>query len=449
MFKQTLRQRLEGIFSNTELSRWFDPLNVHVDEKKGLLQISFPHQYFADWFMASIRQDFESQASVFAGNLAISYENNLQVHAVQAQRPKLSIQRTADPGPAENSPLGKSMQAPLQESQDLLLHEQHIFETFLVNRKNDFPLMAAKECVSKASKPPYTPFVVYGQSGSGKSHLLGAMANTLRNNGSTLYFGGIAYLNRITDAPGKHPQITEQYVFIDDAQRIESSHNAQDALAALIDIFQVSGKLLALSFDAHPAQYSGFGQKLRSRLVSGLVVEMKQPDIDIRQQYVQRKNAEYDLCLSKEQILAISHRYQDIWSIDGALARLSTYRDLIPPQSTDGAPSDILSILDRREEHPFLTPDSIILTVAKAFSLPPEEVTGKNKDKTVSLARHIAILLCRELLGLSLIQVGRIFSGRDHSSILYSIKKVKQLQSSDKIMHKRVEELRKLCLTKH
>jgi len=338
---------------------------------------------------------------------------------------------------------------PQSMDQDILLYDHYTFDTFLVNRKNDFPLVAARECVSKAAKPPYTPFVVYGQSGAGKSHLLGAMANALRGNNKTLYFGGIAYLERMTATPSRQAPITDHYIFIDDAERIAACHNTQDALAELINIFQASGKLLVLSFDVHPAQCAGLGQKLRSRLVSGLVVEIKRPDLDIRRQYVQHKNTAHDLGLNKEQIMAISNRYQDIRSIDGALARLSAYRNLVPSQSTDAANADLASILDRGGEHVQLTPVSIILTVAREFSLSPEEMTGKNRDKTISLARHIAILLCRELLGLSLIQTGRIFSGRDHSSVLYSIKKIKQLQESDKVIHKQVENLRKLCLTKH
>jgi len=339
---------------------------------------------------------------------------------------------------------------PLQLDQDSLLHDHYTFETFLVNRKNDFPLAAAKECVAKAAKPPYTPLVVYGQSGAGKSHLLGAMANALRDGDKTLYFGGIAYLDGMTAAPGRQTPITEHYVFIDDAERIAAcpdTRGAQDALAALIDIFQVSGKLLVLSFEAHPAECAGLGQKLRSRLVSGLVVEIKRPDLDIRRQYVQRENAAQGLHLNKEQIMAIAQRYQDIRSIDGALARLSAYRDLVPLQGAETA--DLPSILDRGEIEVQLTPVAVILTVAKEFTLLPEEITGKSRNKTVTLARHIAILLCRELLGLSLIQTGRIFSGRDHSSVLYSIKKIKQLQESDKVVHKKVEGLRKLCLTKH
>ena len=338
-----------------------------------------------------------------------------------------------------------------------MLHEQqlngqHTFDAFLVNRKNDFPFMAAKECVAKADLPPYTPFVVYGQSGAGKSHLLGAMANVLHKEGKALYFGGIAYFDRMALGPGTQAQLPEQCVFIDNAQCAASCRDTQGALAALIDMFQVSGKLLALSFDAHPGQYAGLCQKLRSRLVSGLVVEIKRPDLDIRRQYVQRKNTAQGLGLGQEQILAISHRYQDIRSIDGVLARIAAYRNLIAGQGndiTDVAAPDISAILDQEEDQAFVTPASIILTVAREFSLSPEEMTGKNKGKKLSLARHIAMLLCRELLGLSLVQTGRIFSGRDHSSVLYSIKKVKQLQESDKVMHKKVESLRQLCLTRH
>jgi len=445
VFKQTLRRHLEGVFSHTELSRWFDPLNMDVDEKEGLLRVAFPHQYFGDWFMASIRQDFERQTSAFAKNIAIIYENGSRIQTARTQGSEFSIPATADSG-VEASQSGTALPVALPDNQDILLHKQYTFDNFLVNRKNDFPLIAAKECVSK---PLHTLFVVYGQSGAGKSHLLGAMANTLRGDGKALYFGGIAYLERISATPGRKAQMPEQYVFIDDAQRISACPDAQDALAALIDLVQVAGKLLVLSFETHPTKYAGLNQKLRSRLLSGLVMEIKLPDLDIRRQYVQRENTAQDLGLSKEQILTISHRYQDLRRIDGALARVAAYRSLMPAPGMGVAPPDIASIWDREGDHADVTSASIVLAVAREFSLPPEELTGKSKDKTVSLARHIAILLCRELLGLSLIQTGRIFSGRDHSSVLYSIKKVKQLQKSDKVMNKRVEDLRKLCLTKH
>ena len=436
-----MRQHLGKFFSDSDLSRWFDPLNMQIDEENGVLRIAFPHQYFGNWFMDTVKQDFERYMADFGENMTIAYEGGYCMCGPEC----------AQPAPLKNgdSTTKRSLTTAQPEHQDRLLHEHFIFDNFLVNRKNNFPLAAARECVGKAENPPYTPFIIYGQSGSGKSHLLGAMANALIDNGKSLYFGGVAYVERLSSAPGHSDSVSEHSVFIDDAQRVSSCNSMQDTLAGLIDMFQASGRLLALSFDVHPAQCAGLGQKLRSRLAAGLVLEIKRPDLDIRRQYVQRKNALHSLGLSKEQILDIAHQYQDIRCIDGALARLSAYRALLSAQGPDAASPDLASILDRGGEHISLTPVSILLTVARDFSLPPEELTGKNRGKTVSLARHIAILLCRELLGLSLIQTGRIFSARDHSSVLYSIKKIKQLQASDKHMNKRVEDLRKLCVTRH
>ncbi len=440
MVKETLRQHLGNFFSDSDLNRWFDPLDMHIDRTKDVLNIFFPHQYFGNWFMDTVKDGFERGLADFAQGMRVSYQRELRTALLCP---------VSGLAPAKDGASKKNLPHNIAEEQDMLPDSHCSFDSFLVNRKNDFPLAAARDYVCKAGRPLYTPFVLYGQSGSGKSHLLGAMARALNRDEKPLYFGGIAYLKRLHSLADGISTLDERYVFIDDAQGVSACSTMQDALSALIDTFQSSGRLLALAFDAHPTQCAGLGQKLRSRLVAGLVVEIKRPDLDIRRQYVQRKNSLSSLALSKEQILDIAHRHQDIRSIDGVLARISAYRALYPAQDADASSADLSSILNREEEHAFLTPLSIILAVAREFSLPPEELTGKSRGKNISLARHIAMLLCRELLGLSLIQTGRIFSGRDHSSVLYSIKKIKQLQLSDKHMHKRVEELRKLCLTRH
>ena len=126
---------------------------------------------------------------------------------------------------------------------------------------------------------------------------------------------------------------------------------------------------------------------------------------------------------------------------------------MVAKQSREsGAPlppmPDPASMLDQDAAYSFLSPGHIINTAARHFSLSPEDIVGKSRDKNITLARQVTTLLCRELLGLSLVQVGRIFGGRDHSSILYSIKKIKQMQESNKEVHNQVEVLRKLCLSR-
>lgn len=442
MFKQTLRRHLEKNFSHAELECWFDPLSIHGNEDEKVIKVAFPHHHFGRWFMESIRERFERTIYSLPDNYRLVYEKLSPARQVKPAPPP----ELAKPGPDAKS----GMEARPQFSNDIPLHEHFLFDTFLVNRKNDFPFAAAKGYIATAKAPAYTPFLVYGQSGAGKSHLLGAMANSLREKGGSLYIGGTSYLERISLASNLSDAAVERYVFIDDVQKISASAIMQETLAAVIDLFQASGRLLALSCDVHPAICPGFGKKLRTRLSGGLVVELKSPDLDIRRQYVQQKNIAHGLGLSKTQVLNLSHRYHDIRSIDGALARLMAFRQIISAQNNEELSSlDLESFLDRGADTIGLSPAFIIKTVAREFSLPPEEITGKKRGKNVSLARQIALLLCRELLGISLIQTGRIFAGRDHSSVLYSIKKIKQLQASNRDMNKRVEDLRKLCLTKH
>ena len=106
------------------------------------------------------------------------------------------------------------------------------------------------------------------------------------------------------------------------------------------------------------------------------------------------------------------------------------------------------TMLDQDAAYSFLSPGNIISTAARQFSLSPEDIVGKSRDKNITLARQVTTLLCRERLGISLVQVGRIFGGRDNSSILYSIKKIKQMQESNKELHNQVEVLRKLYLSR-
>lgn len=456
VFKLTLRQHLEKVFPNQELVRWFDPLGVAVDDTRNVLRVSFPHAFFAHWFMVNIKQDFERQTSHLVEGMTIEYESGTPAQAVAnaggmsvAAFPARTPRKEIFTRPSPLISTRPTVPEPERSLPEIMLPEQFTFAAFLVNRKNDFPLAAARKSVSENSASAYSPFVIYGASGAGKSHLLGAMANAASAAGRPFFYGGIAFLERMIASPGRHAPVGEHMVFLDDAQRVAACTEMQDTLAALIDIFQATGRLLALTLDAHPASCARLRQKLRSRLTSGLVVEVKRPDLDIRRQYAQRENETHNLGLTKEQLLELAQRYQDIRAIDGALTRLSAYRTLLHRQGSEGQAPDVTSILERGSDHTLITPAGIIMTVARYFSLPPEDISGKNRDRKTALARHIAIMLCRELLGLSLVQTGRVFSGRDHSSVLYSIKKIKQLQASDKDMHNQVEELRKLCLTRH
>lgn len=459
MFKETLRQHLEKHFPSHELSRWFDPLNMVVDEEGKVLRVSFPHAFFGRWFMSTVQRDFETRAADLDKDISIVYDGQ---PSFSRSRQQVFPGRRKEDRPDAFILSSSFVHAPLQANVPPERNrsyadnsgppEQHTFDEFLVNRKNDFPLAAAKAFVEHKSgrtedSLEYTPFVIYGQSGSGKSHLLGAMANALKNTGQPFFYGDISFLERLLISPGRYAPVPERMVFLDNTQRVSISPDLQEALVALVDRFQSSSRLLVMTLDAHPTACPGLGQKLCSRLCSGLVVELKRPDLDIRRQYVQRRNNEQQLELTRDQMLSLAQRYSDLRGIDGALARLRAYRSLLSPEEAASQGQDVSAILNQGLNNEALTPACIVAVVAGHFSVAPEDILGKSRDKTATRARHIAILLCRELLGLSLVRTGHIFGGRDHSSVLYSIKKIKQLQAGNKDTNKLVEDLRRMCLS--
>lgn len=465
VFKNTLRIQLEKIYPSRDLTRWFDPLHMDMDENEKVLRIFFPHAYFERWFMGNMKQEFEIQARSLFENVDIIYystesrsgHNNgpallskTRAYAEQSSSSFVSQKKTPPPAPVATKTENSLADGKQPEKDSLLQMEDQSFDNFLVNRKNELVLASAKESVSHDTSQ-YTPFVLYGQSGTGKSHILNAMALALKQRDKHFLFGSIDLFGPHKLFSSSLADISKQSLFIDDAQRITSYPDMQDALVSLIDSFRAAGQLLALSFDIHPARCSGLNQKLLSRLNSGLVLELKKPDLDIRSQYADRQNRLHGLELNKHKILSIAQRYTDLRGIDGFLMQLRFFRSMRQKRTYgdhDAYFPDPAEMLERDDARKLLTHNHIINTVARHFSLSPDDITGKSRDKKVVLARHIAVMLCRELLRLSLPQVGRLFGNRDHTSVLHSIKRIKQLQESDKDMNNKVETVRKLCLSR-
>ena len=231
-------------------------------------------------------------------------------------------------------------------------------------------------------------------------------------------------------------------VFLDDLQHVQDPA-IQDRLALLLDSLAAGNGTFVCTLDAPPGASSVLSVGLAQRLQAGLVVELKKPDIEVRRRYAAGLCEKAALNAGKEQTLALAQRCTDFRAIDGAVNRARAYASLV---SDSGAPP--MDILNTGADRKPLTPEHIIAVTADFFSISSEQIRGKNRDKTAALARRYAVVLCRELLALSLPQIGRIFDNRDHSSIVYTIKKFKEIHVDNEDMHNTFPRLKHLCLTR-
>ena len=409
---------LERAFSPEELGRWRSSLGLAVEGD--VLTVRFPHMYFADWFESHARQRFED--ALRDTGLTLAYECR------DGGRPRTLREA---PAPAQALPFGSGF----------------VFDNFLVNTKNYFPMASAQE-VALSREAPYNPFVLCGESGSGKSFLLRAIANARAENGRDgIHVACIEDMHELyasrTDAR-KFLQ-SMRFLAVDDLQEIERYPYLQGELLALFDHFHLHRKQMVFACSGKVAGFTFLTPKLRSRLEWGLTVTLKAPDLDIRTQYVQARCRERRLDLPKDRVLLLAQRFPDLRNLEGCLLKLWAYRELVHDQISDEEFDNILNYLDDRSVTS-LSVEQVLDAVCGHFGLTPEQVLSSGRRQDLVFARQVAMFLCRRHLGLSFPELGRAFGGRDHSTALYSCRKIEQLQKDDKSIKSMLQALTEKCL---
>lgn len=429
--KQAFREHLLQTCSETELSSWFDPLTMTTQEDTGHVSVAFPHAYFGTWFESNMQARFEAELGQFLGDgCVVAYtccvtQNNNE----------------AASGPTVTAKI------------DFPFDSQFIFETFLINKKNYFPLASAKE-VTKQAGSLFNPFIICGKGGSGKTHLMRSIANEIskrvdRSSILLLSMDEMQNLYRVTFANDRFKArdyiCSHDYLFIDDFQQIQKYENLQQEMVILFNHFYDNKKQMVFACLDKLSSYEFLDPTLLSRLEWGLIVNLKQPDLEIRIQYVQDRARVKKLSLTKDQVLTLSQRFKDFRYLQGILIKLAAFRELV---RKDLSKKDFEHILNNTEERTAetLSPDHVITAVAEHFNLGTKDIKGSKRHASIAHARQVAMWLCKKMLPVSYPSLGRSFGGKDHSTVLYSVKKIEQLRDDDEDLKRVLKELKKKCL---
>ena len=340
---------------------------------------------------------------------------------------------------------------PVEETVDTDGRYDFTFENFIKGPSNQFAYAAAQAVASNPSGA-YNPLFIYGQSGLGKTHLLTAIATEIKKNHpefNIVYVDCETFTNELITSiqAGRTDEFRQTYrpadvLLVDDIQFIAGKESTQEEFFHTFNTLHGAGKQIVLASDRPAKEIKSLEERLRTRFEWGLTADIQPPDFETRVAIIRRKAELLNLHMPDEVSEFIAnHLKSNIRQLEGAVKKLNAYYLLEGIQPAIGvAQNAIKDILNETQPVP-VTIEKIISEVARTYNVSPAEIRGMRRTANISSARQTAIYVVREITGMSMEDIGREFSGRDHSTIVYSLKAMEQNLENDRSLKETVEDI--------
>lgn len=430
---QTVLDKLELTVSNISFVMWFRPLKVvdFVDNKKLVISansISAKNQILRNYF------DKLSKAvsDIFGENIEIEVlDQNEEIEYVKVNGEKTKekeIEVTKNP-----------------------FNPKYTFDNFVVGKSNQF-VYAAARAVAEHPGEKFNPLFIYGGVGLGKTHLLHAIGNYIKEfnpNLNVLYVTCEQFANDYIESLGsmsttKSKAVLEfrtkyrnlDVLMVDDIQFISKKTSTQEEFFHTFNELYQNNKQIIITSDRPPKDIETLADRLRSRFTCGLIQDIQSPDLETRIAILRKKCQLEKYVIDDDVIDLIAEKINtNIRELEGMLSKVYFLATLSNKHSaTIEEALEAFNGQIEEDKNEGLSPDDIIDTVCKYFDITRQDIVGKKKSKDVVEPRMIAIYLINEILEIPLVSIGKIFGGRDHTTIMHSRDKISdELKTSHKI----------------
>ena len=314
------------------------------------------------------------------------------------------------------------------------------FDNFVVGKSNQFVYSAAQAVAQNPGADLCNPLFIYGNSGLGKTHLMHAIGNYIRQASPNLNIKYVtceqftnAYVNSLLSA-SKNKAVMEfreiyrnlDVLLIDDVQFLSRGKEIQEEFFNTFNDLYSHKKQIVLCSDRHPSELSTLEDRIKTRCSSGLIHDISQPDLETRIAILKKKNQMEKYGIPDDILNYIAERVDsNVRALIGKLKEISMFAKIYG-KNKELKIEDVEEMFTSKQEEikNELTPDKIISVVCDYFNISKDDITGKKKNKEIVEPRMIAIYLISELLNLPLVNIGKLFGGRDHTTIMHARDKI-------------------------
>jgi len=430
---------------------WLEP-TAAVEFINGQLVVRVADQFAADWNDSKFGPLLQSVAPMALGR---------PCHVVfrpdeeRRQRPQMDLFS------ALISPTSRAKSTGSRVATPPVLSARYTFDQFVIGKSNEVAAAAA-HAVSQAPGRVYNPLFIYGATGVGKTHLMQAVAHELVARNPELRVSNLgaeqftneyisAIQSRTTNEFRRRFRETD-LLLIDDVHFLKGKEATQEEFFHTFNTLYENGRQIIMTSDRPPAEIPGIEARLVTRFQWGMVADIELPDLELRIAIL-RKKAEVDQLQNSipDEVVRFlaEHIRSSVRELEGAVIRLLAYASLKRRDITIALTQEALRDKLRRSDNGTLseltpiTPERIQEVVAAQWHVSVEGLRSKTRTKLLTVPRQAAMLLCRELLGLQLVEIGLRFGGRDHSTVIHSLERAEDLLESDPTFQQRFLASRK------
>lgn len=454
IIKDNLKAKNSG---NKLLQTWFDPTNLmRVEDRPSgkCFLLGVPNELHKYWISENLLDRICQEISSVYG-APFQVELMVTGEKLESEEAPNTVELTTQTdSPSTTIPLMNTLSqsdGDLSKRRDIL-NSEYLFSTFVVGRNNEF---AHAACYNIAQNPGmkggYNPLFIYGPTGMGKTHLLNAVGNHIREafpHFKISYISAERFMNDCISAL-RHKEMDkfrETYrgsadVFlVDDVQILGRGEAVQEEFFYTLNDLLERGKQVVVASDRMPKDITGLADRIRTRLEWGIIADIQMPDLETRTAILRYK-AEQKLIKVNEEVISFIARIskRSIRELEGNLNKLKMYTEL------QGLPINLelakKVLANHSNESSTLTIQDIQKMVCEHYNVKLTEIKSGNRSKPIVTARQVAMYLTKGHLDKSLQDIGRAFGGKDHSTVINALKKIKNQLETNSDLRKDIDEL--------